>query len=87
MGELTFCFLILKADCRYRKDRFFEKKGFQLSAFEFLLPTCQILKLFYFLLLAFKLFLLPLQSFWAEYTGAAQEIEQNLLKSEQKVRF
>jgi hypothetical protein len=35
---------------------------------------------FCFLLFAFNLFLLPLQSFWAEYTGAAQEIGQNLLK-------
>jgi hypothetical protein len=38
-------------------------------------------------LFAFTIFLLPLQSFWAEYTGAAQEIEQNLLKLDQKGRI
>jgi hypothetical protein len=38
-------------------------------------------------LFAFTFFLLPLQSFWAEYTGAAQEIGQNVLKLDQKGRI
>jgi hypothetical protein len=66
------------------KAFFVRNCGFVMQALWVLSKAGQILKLFCFRLFAFCIFPLPLQSFWAEYVGAAQGIERKRLKLDQK---